>query len=266
MALRQRVWVDRSVQGVLVGRVILYWFCALLYVGLGSACFQYNQNPEWTLAKHAQVLFGQVWPWLPTAFILLPLAIYDVVRLSNLFAGPVYRLRQHFASLRQDIACAPLVFREEDYWRDLAAPINDMQAEILRLRTGIIELQKAASKSADSTASSNRNATSQVEVPVEENYKESLDSTSAESIPSATQIDLSAEPIAPAEPIAKELASGDSATTEPEISEKAVREVIGSSAVINEVVSNDAAVAIAPLPAPVAGNSPIESINATPAS
>ncbi|MDX1928448.1 MAG: hypothetical protein SFV81_18105 [Pirellulaceae bacterium] len=137
--------MDRSVQGVLVGRVILYWVCALLYVGLGSACFQYNQNPDWTLAKHAQVLFGQVWPWLPTAIILLPLAIYDVVRLSNLFAGPVCRLRKHFAALREDIACAPLVFREEDYWRDLAAPINDMQAEILRLRTGIIELQKAAS-------------------------------------------------------------------------------------------------------------------------
>ena len=152
MALRQQVWVDRSVQGVLVGRVILYWICGLLYVGLGSACFQYNQNPDWTLAKHAQVLFGQVWPWLPTAIILLPLAIYDVVRLSNLFAGPVYRLRKHFAALREDVACAPLLFREEDYWRDLAAPINDMQAEILRLRTGIIEMQKLNSASQSKTA------------------------------------------------------------------------------------------------------------------
>lgn len=146
MALRQQVWVDRSVQGVLVGRVLLYWLCAILYVGIGSACFQYNQNPEWTLAKHAYVLFGQMWPWLPTVVLVLPLAIYDVVRLSNLFVGPVYRLRKHFGALRQDIACAPLTFREDDYWRDLAAPINDMQAEILRLRTGVIELQQVASQ------------------------------------------------------------------------------------------------------------------------
>ena len=145
MALRQQVWVDRSVQGVLVGRVLLYWMCALLYVGIGSACFQYNQNPDWTLAKHATVLFGQMWPWLPTVFLILPLAIYDVVRLSNLFVGPVYRLRKHFTALRNDIACAPLNFREDDYWRDLAAPINDMQAEILRLRSGVIELQQVAS-------------------------------------------------------------------------------------------------------------------------
>lgn len=146
MALRQQVWVDRSVQGVLVGRVLLYWLCAILYVGIGSACFQYNQNPEWTLTKHAVVLFSQMWPWIPTVVLILPLAIYDVVRLSNLFVGPIYRLRKHFAALRQDIACAPLTFREDDYWRDLTAPINDMQAEILRLRSGVIELQQVASQ------------------------------------------------------------------------------------------------------------------------
>ena len=95
------------------------------------------------MVKHAQVLFGQMWPWLPTAILILPLSIYDIVRMSNLFAGPVFRLRKHFAALRNDIACAPLTFREDDYWRDLAAPINDMQAEILRLRSGIMDLKKA---------------------------------------------------------------------------------------------------------------------------
>ncbi len=153
MALRQQVWVDQSVQGVLVGRVVLYWFCAILYVGIGSACFQYNQNPEWTLAKHAFVLFDQMWPWLPTVVLVLPLAIYDVVRVSNLFVGPIYHLRKHFGALRQDIACAPLTFREDDYWCDLAAPINDMQAEILRLRTGAIELQQVASQTSSLMAS-----------------------------------------------------------------------------------------------------------------
>jgi hypothetical protein len=140
---------------VLVGRVILYWVCALLYVGIGSACYQYNQNPEWTLAKHGQVLFSQIWPWLPTAIFLLPLAIYDVVRLSNLFAGPINRLRKHFDALRNDIACAPLTFREEDYWRDLAAPINDMQEEILRLRSRVTEWQKAAAPTSELRANLN---------------------------------------------------------------------------------------------------------------
>jgi hypothetical protein len=141
MALRQQVLIDKSVQGVLVGRVVLYWICGLLYVGIGTACFQLNQNPDWTMQEHASALFSQVWPWLPTAILVLPLAIYDVIRLSNLFAGPIYRLRRHFKLLSENIAAEPLKFRTDDYWADIPGAINDMHAEILRLRTRVIELQ-----------------------------------------------------------------------------------------------------------------------------
>ncbi len=182
MALRQQVWVDRRVQGVLVGRVILYWFCAVLYVGVGSACFQYYQNPELTMATHARILFGQMWPWLPSAIMLLPLAIYDVVRLSNMFAGPVFSLRKHFAALRKDIACAQLVFREDDYWRDLATPINDMQAEILRLRLGIIELQRAEASRAEARANTIAESDLVTEAPVESAADEPISGQTAVSI------------------------------------------------------------------------------------
>jgi hypothetical protein len=143
MALRQQVWVDRSVQGVLTGRVVLYWLAGVLYVFVGIACFQYHQNPSWSIKEHATELFRQLWPWIPTTVLLLPLAIYDVVRLSNLFVGPIYRLRLHFEALRNDIACPPLGFREDDYWRDLTAPINDLQAEILRLNMLVVDLQQS---------------------------------------------------------------------------------------------------------------------------
>ncbi len=143
MTLRQKVWIDKSVQGVLMGRVILYWLTGVLYVVIGVACFQYNQNPSWTMVEHGQEFFNQIWPWLPTAILVLPLAIYDVVRLSNLFVGPIYRLRKQFVALRNDIACAPLKFREDDYWCDLTAPVNDLQAEILRLHTILVELQQS---------------------------------------------------------------------------------------------------------------------------
>lgn len=152
MALRQRVWIDNGVQGVLVGRVILYWICGVLYVGVGSACFQYYQNPDLTLAEHITTLFHQIWPWLPTAVLVLPLAIYDVVRMSNMFAGPIYRLRRHFQSLRQDMGCAPLGFREDDYWRDLPSMVNDMQAEVLSLRNLVQELQARSTRDAQQIA------------------------------------------------------------------------------------------------------------------
>lgn len=299
MALRQQVWVDRSVQGVLVGRVILYWICALLYVGIGSACFQYNQNPEWTLAKHAQVLFGQVWPWLPTAFILLPLAIYDVVRLSNLFAGPIYRLRQHFAALREDIACAPLVFREEDYWRDLSAPINDMQAEILRLRTGIIELQKAASKPAELTASSIRNPSLKIDAETLDDNDNVARLGTEDTVPPTSKPSLATETVTSEVVVGEQVASGpensspetsasvtsgsetsvvtsgpltsEPATSEPvselaSIQQAATKAVIGEQEAIDATQIAPVAIAPLPVPAPVAGEAAIESSIATPAS
>ncbi len=142
MVLRQKVWIDSSVQGVLIGRIFLYWVSALLYVSLGTACFQYYQYPDWSLTKHTEVLFTQFWPWLPSAILCLPLIIFDIVRLSNLFVGPIYRLRQHLAELNDNPNCRALKFRDDDYWQDLAEPIHCLQAEILTLRSEVAKLRR----------------------------------------------------------------------------------------------------------------------------
>lgn len=133
MVMRQQVWIDRHVQGVLVGRVLLYWSGILIYFGLSIGCFHWWQNPEWTLSEHLGAMLEQVLPCLPTLLLLLPLVIFDIVRLSNRFAGPVYRLRKHLNDLSQDSQVSPLHFRDEDYWQKLAEPINLLQQKILVL-------------------------------------------------------------------------------------------------------------------------------------
>jgi hypothetical protein len=163
MVLRQTVWVDSNVQGLLIGRIVLYWVSALLYVTLGSACFQYYQYPNWTLVEHASALFSQFWPWIPSAVLCLPLVVFDVVRLSNLFVGPIYRLRQHLAELCENPHCRALKFRDDDYWQDLAEPIHCLQAEIITLRSEVSKLKRAAllaseSSPPDSTSSLDQQA------------------------------------------------------------------------------------------------------------
>jgi hypothetical protein len=148
MVLRQQVWIDRNVQGALIGRVVLYWLAGMLYVSLGSACFQYYQHSDWSLSKHIQALFSQFWPWLPSAILCLPLILFDVVRLSNLFVGPIYRLRMHLAELNVDPQCRPLKFRDDDYWQDLVEPIHALQAELQLLRAEVGHLRQAAREAA----------------------------------------------------------------------------------------------------------------------
>jgi hypothetical protein len=133
MVMRQKVWIDHHVQGVLVGRVILYWFGMLLYFGLSIACYQWWQNPEWTVGEHFFAMFDQVWPCLPSLVLILPLVIFDIVRLSNRFAGPIYRLRMHLVKLNENTNTYPLNFRDDDYWQQLAEPINSLHRTILIL-------------------------------------------------------------------------------------------------------------------------------------
>ena len=145
MALRQKVWIDSNVQGVLVGRIILYWSGILLYFGISMGCFQMMQNPEWTVGEHVRAIFEQVWPCLPTFVLLLPLVIFDIVRLSNRFVGPIYRLRMHLTRLNANANTYPLNFRDDDYWQQLAEPINQLQCTILAMEKEIARLKRISS-------------------------------------------------------------------------------------------------------------------------
>lgn len=152
MVLRQKLLIDVDVQGALIGRVLIYWAVGLIYVALGSVCFQYYQEPEWTLSEHAQRLLSDFWPWLPSALLFLPLVIYDVVRLSNRFAGPIFRLRRHLGLLNKDSNCGSLVFRSEDFWRDIITPVNQLQAQIQHLEAQVVALESSMEQATEQLA------------------------------------------------------------------------------------------------------------------
>ncbi|MFO1062635.1 MAG: hypothetical protein U0892_02010 [Pirellulales bacterium] len=143
MVLRQRFWIDNQVQGVLIGRIVLYWFACVLYFGASSACFQIWSNPDVTVREHARILFDQAWPSIPSVLLILPLVLFDIVRLSNRFVGPIYRVKNHLAKLLANSNCYPLTFRDGDYWMYLADPINTLQQKIVQLEQVNQQLQVA---------------------------------------------------------------------------------------------------------------------------
>ena len=142
MVLRQKVWIDFNVQGVLVGRILLYWFGVALYFGISLSCYQWMEYPELTTGENIQAIFEQIWPCLPSYILLLPLVIFDMVRLSNRFVGPVYRLRMHLGRLNANASTYALNFRDDDYWQQLAEPINQLQRTILSLEKEVARLTK----------------------------------------------------------------------------------------------------------------------------
>lgn len=142
MAIRKHLFVDNEVQGVLLGRVLLYWIAGILYVLLGSIGYQYFNTPDMTLGQHLESLYGAYWAWIPSAILILPLVLFDVLRLSHRFSGPKYRLCQTLEAIRNDSSTGPITFRDEDYWRDLAPPINRLREHIASLQQKVEHLSE----------------------------------------------------------------------------------------------------------------------------
>ena len=98
---RRKLLVDRKVQGGLAIRQVRHWLTFLAVVvimlPLYRAIFVCDvASPITERAKQAGV---EALILLTLFLALLPYFVYDTVRLTNRFAGPVYRLHQTIRAL-----------------------------------------------------------------------------------------------------------------------------------------------------------------------
>ncbi len=127
-AKRTQLWVDSKVQGGLLMRVVLYWLLMEFLMGALAA------SQVALTAGQALYAFG---PALVSSFILLPLVMFDVVRFSHRFAGPMGRLRREVKQIADGEPTEPIRFREGDFWYDLANEINRLGEEVKELRKAV---------------------------------------------------------------------------------------------------------------------------------
>jgi hypothetical protein len=134
---RRRILIDMPVQVALLLRATLYWvvsvatqvFIINLVLILGST----SQAPGAFNVPDVQTR------WLLQLVILasvlvLPVLLYDVLRLSHRWVGPVYRLRTSLQALSRGETVAPIAFRAGDFWQELAGDFNVIAAELNRRR------------------------------------------------------------------------------------------------------------------------------------
>ena len=133
MAVRQRIWIDNQIQGVLVGRIFIYWLATLAYFGVGLAVSQYCDHSNWTFGEHLQAWITKVAPWLPSILLLLPLVLFDFVRTTHAIVGPVRRVGVQINNILQNPNSTPLVLRKDDYWQEIIDPVNNLQNQVLSL-------------------------------------------------------------------------------------------------------------------------------------
>lgn len=121
---RRKFFVDRAIQGAILWQAILYWLLgSFVYLLIITA---YRLVPAWVNAGHLS--YEDVWfhvsPLVISSATLLPIVLFQAVRFSHRFVGPMVRLRQVIKQLAAGQKVSHVAFRHGDYWQEIAAEIN----------------------------------------------------------------------------------------------------------------------------------------------
>ncbi len=126
---RKQLFVDPKVQGALVLRVLLYWVVCLITITLMLLCWSIVQTPR-MFYTHFDDMWFHYGPALIASFVLLPMVIVDIIRVSNRFAGPLVRLRRGMRALARGEHVEPIMFRHGDFWKEFADEFNAVAARV----------------------------------------------------------------------------------------------------------------------------------------
>jgi methyl-accepting chemotaxis protein len=145
---RKKLYVDASVQMQLLRRIVLHWFTFIVVAVVLAMSFQLLfENPFQSLSSLTADVLSRNGLLLIILLALIPVFVYDTVKLSNRFAGPMLRFRRAMRTLADGESMEPLTFRDGDFWQELASDFNRVVARVQ-------EQESTAATEADQTDSS----------------------------------------------------------------------------------------------------------------
>jgi hypothetical protein len=128
---RSRYFVDKQVQGALLLKVTVHWLAFALTLVAVLAAMQFFANPVASLSEHLSEFPRRHLMTFVILLLLFPMFLWDTVRLSNRFAGPILRLRRVMSELAEGKDPGPLKFRDADFWQELGDHFNALRSKVL---------------------------------------------------------------------------------------------------------------------------------------
>jgi hypothetical protein len=119
--IRKKHFVDQSVQGTILLRLVLHWVLFVVTAGLFLYFVELLGGAPRNAGKNLVSRHG---PTVLAVLALAPIFLNDLCKLTNRFAGPMVRLRRAMHDLAQGREVAPVHFRDRDFWKELAVDFN----------------------------------------------------------------------------------------------------------------------------------------------
>lgn len=121
---RFKLFIDRDVQGTIARRLLFHWcalaFCMFIMTAVVHVLSSPLESAEAQMNSYVQK-HGQVFLVL---LMLTPPFLWDSVKLSHRFAGPILRLRRAMEVTGSGEPAKHIKFRDGDFWMDLANNFN----------------------------------------------------------------------------------------------------------------------------------------------
>jgi len=134
---RRRILIDLPIQGALLIRVGLYWivsiFAQVLIIHMVCILGSLSAAPNAFSVPNLQLRWLLELVVFASALVL-PIILFDAVRLSHRWVGPIFRLRSALQALSRGEEVAPIAFRAGDFWQEVAGDFNVVAAELNRRR------------------------------------------------------------------------------------------------------------------------------------
>lgn len=139
---RRQLFVDRTVQGGMILRCLLYWLTCLATTFVLLFFWSLLTGP----ARLGWMTIDQLWfqygPAFVASMLLFPLILWDLLKMSNRFTGPMLRVRRELKRLARGEHVNPLFFRRGDCWRDMADDFNRVLSRVKELEARVAREEK----------------------------------------------------------------------------------------------------------------------------
>ncbi|MCH2183117.1 MAG: hypothetical protein MK108_14040 [Mariniblastus sp.] len=144
---RKNNYVDASVQGSLLRRIVYHWVIFFGVAGLSAILVQaLLGDPRLDLSTRIQSAAEEYAFFVLVVFAIFPAFLLDTIRFSNRFVGPIVRLRRQLHELGTEGDTPSMNLRDDDFWSEICSEFNtvrdvvrEQQVEIEQLRTRLAE-------------------------------------------------------------------------------------------------------------------------------
>lgn len=135
---RRRALVDSEVQGGILIKVTIHWVfffvCNAMALTIWVRLFE---QPDVGWAESFGDTIKRFLPFFVITMALIPAFIWDTLKLTNRFAGPMLRFRAALSDAREGRAVPKLSFRDNDFWKEVAENFNAVMDRHAAAQTGV---------------------------------------------------------------------------------------------------------------------------------